>query len=186
LNVIDDIFDMTKLQDHNLTLNRQQVDLKSFIPMVLEGMSARLKKADKKLCQEFTSENLPVSIDFIYFGRACDKLINFVLDSSQPDSEIVVTLQKQTIVGKSQASIEISSTAFHFKAEELSQMFSPFYQVSEGNIHNTGLNLAIAKQIVQVHEGTLNVSNDAIKGGCFQINLPIALKHTQLLADMIR
>lgn len=173
LNVIDDIFDMTKLQDHNLTLNRQKVDLKSFMSMILEGMTAHFTDTQTKLRQEFTSDDLPTSIDFVYLGRACDKLINFVLDFSQSDSEIVISLQKQSLSGKSVALIEMSSTALHFEAEEISQMFSPFYQVSEGKVHNTGLNLAIAQQIVRVHEGTLNAANDPIKGGQFRMILPL-------------
>ena len=173
INVIDDIFDMTKLQDHNLTLNKQPIDLKSFMPMVLEGLSSKFKAVDMKLQHQFTSDDLPVTIDFIHLGRACFKLINFMLDLSQPNSELVVTLQKLTVAGKSVAAIEISSQSLQFKTDEISQMFSPFYQVSEGNVQNTGLNLAIAQQIINVHEGTLSASNDPVKGAKFQIILPI-------------
>jgi sensor domain CHASE-containing protein/nitrogen-specific signal transduction histidine kinase len=175
LNVIDDIFDMTKLQDHNLTLNRQKVELKSFMSMILEGMAAHSQNTGVKLRQEFATDSLSVSVDFIYLGRACDKLIGFLLDSSQPDSEIVIALQKQIIAGKTSASIEMSSKTIHFVPEEIQQMFSPFYKVSEGNVHNTGLNLAIAQQIIHVHEGKLTAVNDPLKGGCFQITLPLTI-----------
>ncbi len=173
LSVIDDIFDMTKLQDHNLTLNRQKVDLKSFMVMILDGKAAQFTDAQVQVRKAFASEDLSVSVDFIYLGRACDKLIDFVLNFSQPDSEIVISLEKQDVAGKSVALIEIGSNALHFKAEEISQMFSPFFQVSEGNVHNTGLNLAIAQQIVHVHEGTLSAADDPIKGGQFKITLPL-------------
>ncbi|MBI1280481.1 MAG: hypothetical protein GC179_20330 [Anaerolineaceae bacterium] len=172
LNVIDDIFEMTKLQDQNLTLNRQKVDLKSFMSMILDGMTADFRAAQINVRQEF-ADNIPVSIDFIYLGRACANLLRFLIDSSQPETEIVIALQKQSVDGKFVASIEMSSTTLHFSEEEIPQMFLPFYQVSEGNVHNTGLNLAIAQQILQVHEGTLAAYNDPVKGGCFQMTLPL-------------
>jgi len=173
LNVIDDIFEMTKLQDHTLTLDQQKVDLKSFMAMIVEGMTTRFQDAQMKLRQDFIDANLMVSVDFMYLGRACNKLIDFIFDSSQPDSEIVISLQKQFVDGKAFALLEISSSTLHFEGEEISQMFSPFFKVSEGNVHNTGLNLAIASQIVRVHEGVLSAANDPAKGGLFQMTLPL-------------
>ena len=176
LNVIDDIFDMTKLQDHNLTLNIQQIDLKTFMPMILDGVAPRMKDKCTPLRQEFADDDLRVNIDFTYFGRACEKLLTFMHDFCEPNHEIVFRLQEQNGTERPHAHIELSSTGMRFKPEEIPQMFSPFYQVSEGDILNSGLNLAIAKQIVLLHEGTLDATVDAIKGGCFRLNLPIVLK----------
>jgi light-regulated signal transduction histidine kinase (bacteriophytochrome) len=58
-------------------------------------------------------------------------------------------------------------------------------QVSEGNILNSGLNLAIAKQIILLHEGTLSASNHATKGGYFLITLPISLKTQKTYLDSV-
>jgi sensor domain CHASE-containing protein len=177
LNVIDDIFDMTKLQDHNVTLNIQQIDLKTFMPMVLDGVAPRLKEKGTTLRQVFAADDLPVNIDFTYFGRACDKLLTFMLDFCQPNHEIAFHMERQHGKDQSTVHIEMCSTGLHFKPEEIPELFSPFYQVSEGNILNSGLNLAIAKQIILLHEGTVSASNDGTNGGYFQIMLPLSLKH---------
>jgi sensor domain CHASE-containing protein len=173
LNVIDDIFDMTKLQDHNLTLNLQRIDLKNFMPMILDSVTPRMKDKGTHLCLEFAADDMRVNIDFTYFGRACEKLLIFMLDFCEPNHDIVFRLQEQNGADRPHAYIELSSTGMHFKDAEIPQLFTPFNQVSEGDILNSGLNLAIAKQIVLLHEGTLEASADAIKGGCFQIIMPI-------------
>jgi signal transduction histidine kinase len=179
LSVVDDVFDMTKLQDNNLTLNLQKMDLKTFMPLILEDLAPRFKDSNTRLSQDFTADDLPVKIDVIYFGRACEKLIGFMLDFSGPNTEIVINLEKIKMGDKSVACLEMCSTAFHFPEEEMAEMFSPFYQVSEGKFHTTGLNLAIAKQIIDVHQSTLIAHTEAeiVKGGCFQIIMPIVPSH---------
>jgi len=176
LNVIDDIFDMTKLQDHNLTLNIQQIDLKTFMPMILDNVAPRLKEKCTTLRQVFAADDLPVNIDFTYFGRACDKLLAFILDFCEPEHEIAFHMERQHGTDQLAVRIEMCSNGLHFKPEEIPELFSPFYQVSEGNILNSGLNLAIAKQIILLHEGTVSASNDGSNGGCFQIIMPMAAK----------
>ncbi len=175
LSIVDDVFDMTRLQDNNLTLNLQKMDLKTFMPMILEDLAPRFKDTNTRLSPDYTDDDLPVKIDVIYFGRACEKLINFMLDFKGSEKEIVINLQKLNMGGHSVACIEMCSTSFQFEKEEMAEMFSPFYQVSEGNFHTTGLNLAIAKQIIEVHGSTLiaHAEEDRIKGGCFKIIMPI-------------
>jgi sensor domain CHASE-containing protein len=175
LDVVDDVFDMTKLQDNNLTLNMQKMDLKSFMPMILDDVTPRFRDTCTRLTKDFTTDDLPVKIDVILFGRACEKLINFMLDFSGPDNEIVINLSALNMGDKPVACIEMCSTSFHFEADEMAEMFSPFYQVSEGKFHTTGLNLAIAKQIIEVHQSTLvaHTEADILKGGCFKIMMPL-------------
>nr|MBA3870513.1 HAMP domain-containing histidine kinase [Anaerolineae bacterium] len=176
LNVIDDIFDMTKLQDNNLTLNIQQIDLKTFMPMIFDGVIPHLQDKHTPLRQEFTADALPVNIDFTYFGRACDKLLTFVSDFGEPNHDIVFHVERQGTADQPVACIELCSTGLHFKPEDIPEMFSPFHQVSEGNILNSGLNLAIARQIILLHEGTLIAANDAANGSCFRMTLPLSRK----------
>ncbi len=175
LSVVDDVFDMTRLQDNDLTLNMQKMDLKTFMPMILEDLMPRFRDTNTRLSPDYTVDDLPVKIDVIYFGRACEKLINFMLDFKGSNKEIVISLQKLKMGDHSVACIEICSTAFQLEKEEMAEMFSPFYQVSEGKFHTTGLNLAIAKQIIEVHQSTLiaHVETEVVKGGCFQIIMPL-------------
>ena len=176
LNIIDDVFDMTKLQENDLTLNMHKTELKSFMPMILEDLSARFQDSNTELSKEFADEDLPVKLDVIYFGKACEKLINFMLDYSQPNNKIIIRMQKQMMDTQPIVSISICSREFHFKPEEITELFSPFYQVSEGKIYTSGLNLSIAKQIISVHEGTLIALNNESSGGCFRITMPIFAK----------
>lgn len=174
LNVIDDIFEMTRLQDNSLSFNLRMMELNSFMTMILDDLVPLFREKNATLVRKLSPEEISVKIDAVLLGRAFEKLIGFMLDFSGSNIEIVVSLQKQTVEAASAACIQMSSTAFQFKPEEIPEMFSPFYQVSEGAFHSTGLNLAIAKQIIEIHQYALTALVDEVRGGCFQIKIPLS------------
>jgi signal transduction histidine kinase len=173
LNVIDDVFDMTKLQDQSPVISAQPADLKAFVEMVLEGKAGRLAEKQLRFNKQFTDEALPVNLDPTLFDRACDKLVECAIEYGEPESEIVIRLYAWRHEDSVNARMEIACPAFQFPPDELEEMFSPFYQVSEGKKYTTGLNLAIARQIVILHGGTLIALNNEAGSGCFRITLPL-------------
>ncbi|MCX6621093.1 MAG: ATP-binding protein, partial [Acidobacteria bacterium] len=58
------------------------------------------------------------------------------------------------------------------------QIFEPFFTTKE-NQHRTGLGLAIAKNIVDQHEGTIQVNSEPGRGAEFVVEIPIDNAHRQ-------
>jgi len=68
--------------------------------------------------------------------------------------------------------IEIEDTGSGIEAENLAQIFTPFYTskpIGEG----TGLGLSISHQIIEQHEGKISVKSEVGKGTCFSVYIPI-------------
>lgn len=173
INIIEDIFDLTRLSDHKMTLNLQPVELKTFIEMMIKLDVNRSEKQPQRICHEFTHEALPVMLDHANFARAYEKAMKYMTDFSPPDAEIWVTLNQHMMANKAYVALTMASRGLHIHDADIPDMFSPFFQVSEGTIRNTGLNLAIARQIVHLHSGTLSAQNDTPKGSGFVFNLPL-------------
>jgi signal transduction histidine kinase len=66
--------------------------------------------------------------------------------------------------------VEISDTGIGIPEEELDKIFTPFFTT---RAKGSGLGLAITHQIIQEHEGTIDVRSAVHKGTTFSINLPI-------------
>jgi len=70
------------------------------------------------------------------------------------------------------AQIAVEDTGIGIASENLPYIFQPFYRVVS-EVEGTGLGLSIAKEIVEMHEGTLSVRSQPGKGSIFTITLPL-------------
>jgi PAS domain S-box-containing protein len=72
--------------------------------------------------------------------------------------------------------LSVEDTGIGIEAEDLPHLFDRFYrgkQVRQSKIHGTGLGLAIVKEIVDLHEGEIEIQSQVGKGSIFNINFPI-------------
>jgi len=70
----------------------------------------------------------------------------------------------------------VNDTGIGISPEDRDHLFERFYrgqQVRQSKIHGTGLGLAIVKEIVDLHEGEIEVFSELGKGSTFNIWLPV-------------
>ncbi|MGI8883463.1 MAG: ATP-binding protein, partial [Pyrinomonadaceae bacterium] len=85
---------------------------------------------------------------------------------------------------KSEIIVKIRDYGKGVAEEELANLFTAFYRVSEARERKsggTGLGLAIAEQAVQTHKGKISAKN-AVGGGLIvEIKLPYSAAHQQMI-----
>jgi two-component system sensor histidine kinase BaeS len=70
----------------------------------------------------------------------------------------------------------VVDTGIGIDAEDMPHLFERFYRggrVRQSRIHGTGLGLAIVKEIVEMHEGSIEIRSTVDKGSTFCVRLPI-------------
>jgi two-component system NtrC family sensor kinase len=75
-----------------------------------------------------------------------------------------------------QACLSVVDTGIGIDAEDMPHLFERFYRggrVRQSRIHGTGLGLAIVKEIVEMHEGSIEINSTVGKGSTFCVRLPI-------------
>lgn len=75
---------------------------------------------------------------------------------------IAVDFDEQTV------SIRVADTGPGVPEEEVAQLFDPFYTTKS---HGTGLGLAVSRQVILAHGGSLDVSKNVPQGAAFRITL---------------
>ena len=72
-----------------------------------------------------------------------------------------------------QVIIQVKNHGNVIEAEEMEHIFQPFYRTNAAtHIKGFGLGLALAKRIISIHRGSINVQSDLQKGTIFTIQLP--------------
>ncbi len=78
--------------------------------------------------------------------------------------------------------VEIRDTGYGIPQENLNRVFEPFYtslpvhggtQTGNGHVHRTGLGLFVCKEIIEEHEGSLNLRSTVGEGTVLTITLPL-------------
>jgi two-component system sensor histidine kinase HydH len=96
-------------------------------------------------------------------------LLNLLLNSIQAidgQGKIAVGLEARD----GMAAISVSDTGRGISAEDLPNIFRPFY-TTKGN--GTGLGLSLARRIVEEHQGRIEVTSSVGKGTKFTVLLPM-------------
>ena len=94
---------------------------------------------------------------------------NAVKYSADPVVDIKVTEESNNVT------IEIEDNGCGISKEHLSHVFEKFYRVPTGDIHTVrgyGLGLYYAKQVVELHKGTITMNSRVGKGTTVTIRLP--------------
>jgi signal transduction histidine kinase len=73
------------------------------------------------------------------------------------------------------AVVMFSNTGSYIPPEDLPHIFERFYRVEKSrarDVEGSGLGLAIAREVVQRHGGTIDVTSDPVMGTAFTVRLP--------------
>lgn len=169
--LIEDLFGFTKMTYGKVSMKVGQVDIIKLLSQLLEEFYPSF--ADKNLTYELTS-NVPVQMicaDANLLARLFDNLINNAIKYGAEGKRILVDVHG----GEELATISITNYGHVIPPEELPLIFNKFYRVEQSrsvSTGGTGLGLAIAKNVVDMHGGTIQVSSD-LDGTVFTVKLKV-------------
>jgi signal transduction histidine kinase len=139
---------------------------------VLQGLAALLASQASaqgvRIVQELHLDGATVRMDKSQLTQA---FMNLVLNALQAvPSGGTVTIRSGLGPGESRASVAVSDTGPGIPAEHLDRVFEPYFTTKEGG---TGLGLALARKIVEEHQGTIRAENGPGGGATFTVTLPV-------------
>jgi signal transduction histidine kinase len=152
--LIDDLFEYTKLSNHNIQANLERVCLNELLEQLTEELVTYAEENGLALLRELPSDRIFVSVNPSRIIRVFENLLgNAVKYSHQPGTvQIRLTHQAEG------AQVCIINKGEPIPEEELPRLFDRFYRVDAARTSSTGgsgLGLAIAKSIVEGHHGRI-------------------------------
>ncbi|MCC5635120.1 PAS domain-containing protein [Nostoc sp. CHAB 5844] len=172
--LIDDLLDISRILQGKLSLNIMPVDLSLVIAAALE--TVRLA-AEAKLLQIQTTLPLTTRAVMGDAGRLQQVVWNLLSNAvkfTPPGGQITIALTQ----GATHAQIQVRDTGKGINPEFLPYVFEHFRQEDAATTRKfggLGLGLAIARQIVELHGGTIAVESlGEDNGATFTVKLPLA------------
>lgn len=178
LNLVNQLLDLSKLESGSLKLKASYGDLGTF----LKQLASQFESVAEVRRIEFSAAT-PETLFGWFDSDKVEKMVTNLLANAfkfTPPGG-VVSLAARPVEspgnGLSRVEIEVSDSGVGIEEDKLERIFDRFYQVSDSSrreYEGTGIGLALTKELVQVHHGSISVFSQPGQGTIFTIKLPIA------------
>lgn len=181
--LIDDLFLFSKLDMQKLDFYYETVEISPFMNDFMEEYKFDLE--EKNIEFHYVNEldgKYYVSLDGKRFHQAFNNLMNNAVTHGPEQGLIIHITMEEHEEG---IYLIIQDNGFGISSDKLPYIFDRFYRIDTERKKDyvcTGLGLAIARELIEAHQGTITVSSVENKGTCFVIWLPIV----QTIKDEVR
>jgi signal transduction histidine kinase len=170
--VVEDMLDMSKLDDEFAELNLMRISLNGLIKDLIVNHENSINSKQQKLVFAPTDANPFITADQFMLGKMLTNVLKNAIQYTPDGGTIYVeTCQKETTVN-----IIVRDTGIGIDSNTLPHIFERFYKGNEARPSGqsgTGLGLSIAHRIVEIHGGTIEAQSKLGDGSTFTITLSI-------------
>ncbi len=168
-NLINDILDFSKLRHNDIDIQRQEIDLKQLVSVVMTVIKATMPGKDVELINDISEDTPQVIGDE---NRLQQIMFNLIGNGVKFTSSGYVKVS--CLVKGSYVEVRVEDSGIGIAKGRLDAIFRSFEQ-ADGSISReysgTGLGLSITKKLVQLHGGEIHVESEPGKGSCFIFTL---------------
>lgn len=172
-HLVQDLLLLSRMDRKALAEKHCPCCLNDLLSDLVESLSILEIAAPIKLSTHFkVQEPLIVMGDENQLCRLFSNLITNALHYTPAGGQVDVILERDD----HSALVHVQDTGIGIAPAEQSRIFDRFYRVNSDRSRHTGgagLGLAIAKAIVQAHQGTIQLQSEPGKGSIFSIQIPL-------------
>ena len=166
--LVEDLLDISRLEHGLIPLRRETINLQDVIQAVVVLQEPEAARKNLDLHWQHPDQPVFVSADRERLIQVITNLVTNAINYTPANGTVSVVIREED----GSAQIAVEDTGIGIASENLPYIFQPFYRVVS-EVEGTGLGLSIAKEIVEMHEGTLSVRSQPGKGSIFTITLPL-------------
>ncbi len=170
--LVNSLLTLARLDAGTIVMDIKPVDINQLIKNILEKFQFLINSAEIKIENELHSP-LVIPMDAEKISQVIYNLIDNAIKFSPKGGTIEISSFSDGLVG----TFAIKDSGQGIPEEDQARIFERFYQTDKsrkgGQGRGVGLGLAIAKQIVHAHGGTISVESCPGKGSAFMVKLPL-------------
>jgi CheY-like chemotaxis protein len=181
LGIINDILDMSKIEEGKFELFCAEFNYSSMLNQVLSIFEFRIK--EKKLILTVNTDPLIPACIITDEQRLSQIIANLISNAIKftPDEGRISLDTKLLDINENTCTLEIrvTDTGIGIAKEEQSKLFHSFVQVDSSisrKFGGTGLGLAITKKIAEMMQGDIRIESELGKGAAFIVTVKADLK----------
>lgn len=172
--LVNDLFELSLIDAGALTLERSQTPLQNLVLETVHGFAASASQKGLKLSVEVEEAMEEVAIDGLRIRRVLVNLLQNAIKHTPPDGSVTVIARDDG----DEVRVDVTDTGTGIAADDLPKIWSRFFRADESRtresdgLPSSGLGLAIARGIIDLHGGWIEAVSEKGKGARFSFGLP--------------
>ncbi len=171
--LIDDILDISRIEDGRIQLNFTRVDVATLINDVVQSLRPEAERKQMQVIVDMPTNLPPVMADQKRITQVVFNLYSNALKYTYEEGRITV---RAFLNRAHMMQIEVEDNGVGMSPEQRKKLFRPFYRADNPLREiagGTGLGLSIAKSLVEQHGGEMWVASEQGKGSTFSFIIPL-------------
>jgi len=170
LKLINNLLDLTKLEEGKMRLKIRTVNFTDFTSSLLASVKPLADQKKIKLFFQHPPQPIDLTIDPDQFEKVTLNLLSNALKFTPKGGRITIYIEdrEKTIV------MAVEDTGIGIPANMLETIFDRFSQVDGSSSRpqeGTGIGLSLAREIVTLHQGTIRAESELGKGSRFIVEV---------------
>ncbi len=172
-SIIKDFLDLRALKDGRLRLDTQPVLLQDLVAESVEQFQRYAQEKEVTLSTESQPDLPAVAADPARLTQVLHNLIGNAIKFSPPGARVATRVLR----AGDRLRVEVEDNGPGIPDHEVPLLFQEFRQLSNlptGSERSSGVGLAIARYLVELHGGTIGAESEVGRGSRFWFELPIS------------
>jgi len=170
--IINDILDLSRIEAGKMELHLASYPVSYFRENVERVLATAIAEKGISLTFDFSAEFDEIVVDQTRFKQILINLVSNAIKFSSPKGKVAVRSERI----RNDIQFTVLDEGLGIKPEELSQLFKPFRQAAGGkemNRQGIGLGLAITRELVRLHGGSIWIESEWGKGTVVSFRVPM-------------
>lgn len=176
LNLVNQLLDFRKMEVHDIRFHPSEGDIIQFVRETVYSFADLSEKKNIKLTFESNTSSLEAIFDHDKVEKILFNLLSNAFKFTMGNGAIAVMVDVKDSSDKNILEIIVKDSGIGISPEKHELIFERFFQnelpssiVNQGS----GIGLAITKEFVRIHGGTIRVESEVGKGSSFIVVLPL-------------
>ena len=174
VHLIDDLLDLSRINQGKINLRKERIDLSSAINQAIETSRPPIAQADHELLIEVPPGATYVDADLTRLTQVFSNLLNNAAKFTERGGLVRLAVRLEG----AEAVVSVTDNGIGIPTNMLSHVFEMFTQVDGSlgrSLGGLGIGLSIVQRLVQMHGGSVEARSDGLgKGSEFVVRLPVA------------
>ncbi|GAB3014283.1 two-component regulator propeller domain-containing protein [Niabella terrae] len=186
LKLVGELMDFRKAESHHLAIHPRTQDLVAFLQLIYDSFRESAQARSIRCTYRHEKEQIAVDFDAQQLEKVFFNLLANALKFTPEGGHI----ELYACLRNDKAVVTVTDNGRGIAPPYIEKLFTNFFQVADHGLQNTGygIGLALAKNIVTLHQGRIDVESTAATPQqegttVFTVTLPLSKLPLQAIAD---